>query len=173
MPRSAIETIWRCGAQAHLDPLGFVVPQRNVLEAVGVEGRAEFAVEHVQHVAVERGGDPLRVVVGSQEPVPVLHQVGAEQEPSPWAICSRGRRGTGPLLRLEVPDRASQEGDESLSFARDPVEWWWKSPDHGVDLSPGYSSATRWRPPQRPVSDVEGHVATQRARPLQGVEQDP
>ena len=48
---------------------------------LGVEVGAELAVEHEQHVAVELGGDPGAVVVGGDQPGPVLDQVGAEQEP--------------------------------------------------------------------------------------------
>ena len=79
--------------------------------ASSVEVGAELAVEHVQDVAVELGGDAGRVVVGGDEPVGVLHEVGAEQErvaglepggerrrgtrrASPAAGCRSCRRGT-------------------------------------------------------------------------------
>ena len=47
-------------AQAHLDPLVRAVEERDVLERLGVEVGVELAVDHVQHVAVELGGDALR-----------------------------------------------------------------------------------------------------------------
>jgi hypothetical protein len=44
-------------AQPHLDPLSIGIPYRDVLERVQVEVRAEFGVQHGQHVPVELGGD--------------------------------------------------------------------------------------------------------------------
>ena len=54
-----------------------------------VEVGVELAVEHAQHVAVELGGHAGGVVVGGDEPVDVLHEVGAEQE----RVAGRERRG--------------------------------------------------------------------------------
>ena len=73
-------------AQPHLDALVLLVPQGHVLEAARDRSRrVQLAVEHVEHVAVELGGDPGGVVVGGDQAGPVLDQVGAEQE--------AGRRG--------------------------------------------------------------------------------
>ena len=67
-------------AQAHLDPLALAVEERDVLEGVDVEVGAELAVDDVQDVAVELGGDARRVVVGGLEHRRVLDEVGAQQE---------------------------------------------------------------------------------------------
>jgi hypothetical protein len=69
------------GPQPHLDPAPVGVPERHVLERRRVEVGTQFAVDDVQHVAVELGGDAGRVVVGGNQHVRRLHQVGAEEQP--------------------------------------------------------------------------------------------
>ena len=91
----------------------------DVLEGVEVEVGAELAVEHREHVLVELGGDAAGVVVGGLEPRSVLDQVGAEQEagprgPSALAIRARNSRR---WLRVEVADRAAEEGDQAAAVA--------------------------------------------------------
>ena len=57
-------------AQADVDPLVVGVEEGDVLERVGVEVGVELAVEDVEHVLVELGGDPGGVVVGGLEHAP-------------------------------------------------------------------------------------------------------
>ena len=68
------------GPQPHLDPLVVGSQRATCANALGVEVGVELAVHDVQHVAVELGGHAGRVVVGGDEPVDVLDEVGAEQE---------------------------------------------------------------------------------------------
>ena len=49
-------------------------------ERVGHEVGPELTVHDVQHVAVELGRDARRVVVGGDQAVGILHEVGAEEE---------------------------------------------------------------------------------------------
>ena len=59
--RAATCTRWRVdGLQPHLDPLVLGVPDRAVLEGLGLEVGAQLTVEDGQHVLVERGRDALR-----------------------------------------------------------------------------------------------------------------
>ena len=85
-----------------------------MLEGVEVEVGAEPRVEHGEHVLVERGGDAGGVVVGGLERLPVLDQVGAQQEAvvGPEQVGD-AREEAGPLLRLEVADRPAEERDHA------------------------------------------------------------
>ena len=91
----------------------FGVPHREVVEPVEVEVRVELAVDHGQHVLVERGGHASAVVVGGDQPIDRLHKVGAEQE-----RIARGHRVLGRAKerhscgRLEIADRRTEERDE-------------------------------------------------------------
>ncbi len=68
------------GAQPHLDPLLVLVPQGDVAEPVRIEVAPELLVEHAEHVAVEVGGDAGSVVIGGDEPLSVLDQIGADEQ---------------------------------------------------------------------------------------------
>ena len=99
--------------EPHLDPLVLVVPMRDMLERVDVEVRAEASVDDAQHVPVERGGDPGRVVVGPDEHFRVLHQIRAQQQPLPLVQDVPHRPEEHRALGgQEVPDRAAEEGDD-------------------------------------------------------------
>ena len=100
-------------AQADVHPLRLGVVAGDVLEGVEVEVGAELAVEHLEHVLVELGGDPGGVVVGGLEPGAVLDQVGAEQELVAGAEQRRDPLEEGlALARVEVADGAAEEGDQ-------------------------------------------------------------
>ena len=101
------------GPEAHLDPLGVDVEAGDVVEPRRFEVGVELAVEHAQHVAVELRGHARGVVVGGDEAVDVLHQVGAEQEGV--AGCERGgqvgeergARPPGARLPIVLPRNAT------------------------------------------------------------------
>ena len=102
-------------AQADVHPLLLGVVAGDVLEGVEVEVGAELAVEDLEHVLVELGGDALGVVVGGLEADPVLDQVGAEQEVVAGEHQRRDPAHEGaPLVGVEVADRAAEEGDQPL-----------------------------------------------------------
>ena len=86
--RSHISMRWSC-----------LVPPGHVLEPVGVEVGAQLAVEHVEHVAVELGGDPGGVVVGGTSRARSLTRSVPSSSRSPTAITlpssDRGTRAAG------------------------------------------------------------------------------
>ena len=144
-------------AQADVDPAVVGVPEGDVLEGVGVEVGAELAVEHVEDVLVELGGDPGGVVVGGLEPGPVLDQVGAEQEAV--ARVHQGRdpgEERAPRRGAEVADRAAEEGDQRALLARHPLEVGLVVADDAVDAQAPYSStSSRGGPPGDLLGDVD------------------
>ena len=94
-----------------------------MFERVEVEVGPELAVQHGEHVLVEPGGDARRVVVGGFDDRRVLDQVGPEHEPvvGPQQVRDAGQEGR-PLRRLEVADRAPEEGDHPRAAERDPLQ---------------------------------------------------
>ena len=85
-----------------------------------VEVGAEVAVDDVEDVAVERRRDPGRVVVGGDQPGPVLDQVGARAAAGRPASrpAPRSSRSAVRARRVEVADGAAEEGDEAPPAAR-------------------------------------------------------
>src|SRR5204863_31095 len=79
--RAELDHLAPQGPQPDVDPEVLVVPERDVLERLGVEVGPELAVEDGENVLVESGGDARGVVVGRFERGPILHEIGAEQEP--------------------------------------------------------------------------------------------
>ena len=84
-----------------------------MLELREVEVGVQLPVDHREHVLVELCGDSSAVVVGGLEPADVLHEIGAEQQ-AVAGLQSVGQIGEElfALGRLEVADRAAEEGDE-------------------------------------------------------------
>ena len=165
----------RRGAQPHLDPLVLAVEQRDVLEVVGVEVGVELAVEHAQHVAVELGGDALGVVVGRLEHARVLDEVGAHQQVVLRAEQARDlAQEAAPAARREVADRAAEERDDARALGRRArwSRWRSKSPITPCTRRPGYSLVSALAQ-SRTIDSVTStrHVAAQRARAVQRVEQ--
>ena len=97
----------------HLDAtLGPVVAD-HVLEAVEVEIGPELAVDAGQQVEIERRGHARRIVVGDEQALLGLLEVGGEQQ----VVAGEQELAHLPqeLVRgrpVEVPDRASQEQHE-------------------------------------------------------------
>ena len=162
-------TVWaRVGPQAHLDPLGVGVEARDVLERVRVEVGVELAVEHAQHVAVELGGHAGGVVVGGDEAVDVLDQVGAEEE----GVAGRERRrprsarnvarGAGARLPMVLPRNATSR----VPPVGRSVEVVLEVADDRVDVARrAYSRATAAAASRQGLlADVERHEAVERAR---------
>ena len=86
---------------------------RRASNASGSKSASSSRFEHAQHVAVELGGHAGGVVVGGDEAVDVLHEVGAEQERvAGRERRARGRRGTvargsGARLPMVLPRNAT------------------------------------------------------------------
>src|SRR3954463_5357689 len=162
--------------QAHLDPFVLGVPERDVVERVEVEVGLELSVEHGQHVAVERGGDPGGVVVGADQAAGFLDQIGTEQE---GIARSQGARHSGeevaPGTWFQVADGRAEEGDQAATarrrqLAQVPGE---VTDDRG-DLQAGVLVGERrpCRPEHRGV-DVERNEPPQGPRCAQGGQQQP
>ena len=62
-----VDELLRQRPQADVDPLVVGVPEGDVLEGVEIEVGVELAVEDVEDVLVELGGDARGVVVGGLE----------------------------------------------------------------------------------------------------------
>ncbi|OLT27471.1 hypothetical protein BJF83_02805 [Nocardiopsis sp. CNR-923] len=126
------------GAQAHLDPLLFGVPQGDVAEGAGIEVRAELVVDDGEDVAVEGGGDAPGVVVGGDEASRVLDEVGAQEEGVAGAqdapdVPEEGGAGEGFL----VADGGAEDGEDLAAvFLADgqQTEVFLEVSDHGVDV---------------------------------------
>ena len=138
-------------AQADVHPLRLGVVAGDVLEGVEVEVGAELAVEDGEDVLVELGGDAGGVVVGGLEAGAVLDQVGAEQEVVAGAEQRRDPLEEGvALARVEVADRAAEEGDQPRAGRRagSRSRCCSKSQTRPRTSRPGYSStssaAVRW-----------------------------
>ena len=71
-----------------------------------VEVAAELAVDAHQQIAVERGGHAERIVVGEQQLVLRLHEIGAEQQRVAGGRAPHGSRAGSALApgRIEVAD---------------------------------------------------------------------
>ena len=67
-------------AEVHFDALQFLVEQGHVLELGEVEIGAKLSIDTGKQVAIERGGDAQRVVVGRNEDVDRFDQVGTQQK---------------------------------------------------------------------------------------------
>src|SRR5919199_1645836 len=119
----------------HLDAGRGVVVERMMAIGVGAKVGAERAVDDGEHIAIERGGHPGGVVVGSFEDSAVLHEIDAEKNVAagaqPTAELTQQRRTRG---RLEVPDRAAEEdrqppgaGRCTRSRSKSPMTTWTSS----------------------------------------------
>ena len=76
----------------------------------------------------------MGVVVGGQQPVPVLDQVGPEQEPVPVRHHAVEVEEEIALAAQASGSRScSEKGDEPPSFARHPVDVEVEVSYHGVD----------------------------------------
>ena len=130
------------GAQPHLDPLVGLVPAGHVLEPGGIEVGTQLAVEHVEHVAVELGGHAGAVVVGVDQPGPVLDQVGTEEQAVVQGHdLAQLDEELAALGRVEVADGAAEEGEQPASRrAGSRSRCRWKSPTTALTATPGYSS---------------------------------
>ncbi len=165
-------------AQPHLDPFVPRIPHRDVLELVGVEVGAELGVQHREDVLVELGGDAGVVVVRGDQHGRILDQVGAEQEevagaqPGPDPGQERGA-----LIGQQVPDRAAQEGDQpggGRVAVRGEPQVLLEVGDHGAHVQARVLRGQRvTRRDQGRLADVHRHVAAQRARRAQRVQQQP
>nr|WP_245963640.1 hypothetical protein [Terracoccus luteus] len=126
------------GPQAQVHALLVRVPERHVREGVDVEVGPQLAVDDVQHVGDEGGGHPAAVVVGGDEPVGALDEVGAEQEPVAGleAVVQRAEEG-GALLDVDVADGAAEEGDEPAAAPGQAPEVEGEVADEGLDREAG------------------------------------
>ena len=147
----------------------------DVRERVGVEVGVELAVHDVQHVAVELGGDAGGVVVGGDEPVDVLHEVGAEQERVAGAEPGRELgEERGARRRREVADRAAEERDQAAAAGGQRAEVALEVADDGVHAT----RRTRRRLPpaaSRSVASLTSNGTNRRSVPrvAERVEQEP
>ena len=107
-------------AEADVHPLVLRIPARLVGEAPLVERRVELAVDGGERVADERLGHASAVVVRRLEARDVLDEVEADEE-RVVSVERAGERREEPraLLGVEVPDRASEEGDQARGRPRE------------------------------------------------------
>src|SRR5580765_407646 len=113
-----IETVERDGvclprAQAYVHPFVLRIPARLVDEALLLERPVQLPVDGGESVADERLSNPPSVVVRRLQSRNVLDEVDSEQKRIVLGERSaQGCEEPPPLLGVQVPDRASQEGDQ-------------------------------------------------------------
>jgi hypothetical protein len=66
--------------EVHLDPRFNGIPKHTVTKGTRVKVRPEFPVKAMQDVQVERGGNPIPVVICSQKSPLVFHHVCTKQQ---------------------------------------------------------------------------------------------
>src|SRR5690606_18600819 len=103
-----------------LDPALVLVPEGEVAKAVRVERAAELAVDPVEEVQVEPGGDAGRVVIGGFEREAVLDEVDPDEEPAAGPRRLSGvEQERGGLASAEVADRRAGEVDDAPAGDRE------------------------------------------------------
>jgi hypothetical protein len=96
--------------EVHFDPRQYVVPACLVAEGVDRDVAIEFAVDSLEEVEVEGGGDTGGIVVGCNEALDRLHFVHADQE-----LCVAAEKvaeapeQVGRSSRNEIADRGTRE----------------------------------------------------------------
>lgn len=145
----------------------------DVVEEAEVEVGAEFAVEDVEHVLVEVGGDAGRVVVCADEDLGVLDQIGAEQQ-SVVAAERVGQGAVAALLGVEVAEGAAEEGQQARARLVGQSEVCFEIGHRGGNGEPGVVTADRAAClVEGGRADDQGRVATEGAVGAEGVEQQP
>ena len=150
--------------QAQVHPLAQRIPQGEVIERVDVEVRPDLAVEHVQHVAGELGGDPVRVVVGGDETVDRLHQVDAEQQPARLGqLLGEHRQERPALLDVQVADGRAEEGDQGHAVGRQVRQVQREVADEAVHLHAGVGRALSCAAASRKVDSLTSKGTNRRS----------
>ena len=132
---------------------------------VGIEVGVQLAVEDVQHVLVERGGDAGGVVVRADEPAPRPSPGRCRAAASRRGAGSRpARRGTAPGARARS-SRSSRRGTRPCGAPSSGTcaRWRSKSPTTAWTSTPGYSAAT-WAAASRSVASDTSNGANVRRR---------
>ena len=79
-----------------------------------LEVGTELSVHHGEEVEVELGRHARGIVVGAQQPAPVLDEVTAEEDGVLGAeLGAQRREEDSPLLWAQVPDGAAEEGQQA------------------------------------------------------------
>ncbi len=120
-----------------MHPFVLGIPARLVGEPPLIERRVQLGVDGRQSVADERLGHASAVVVRRLQAGHVLDEVDADEE----GVVSRERGSQRleepcPLLGVQVPDRASQEGDQPALASRERAEVALEVADDRVDENP-------------------------------------
>ena len=161
--------------EPEVHPLHVRVPERHVAERVEVEVGPELAVEHGERIGHEGRGHPVGVVVGRDQPVGALDQVGAEQQPVAGleGVGQRAQEGA-TLLDIEVADRAAQEGHQASVAGWKVAQVQGEVADHGLDRDVGVAGAEQvGGVAQRGLRDVDRHEPAQPPGRVERVEQQP
>jgi hypothetical protein len=96
--------------QVHLDALGFRLVARFVMEVAEVEIAIQFAIDARQQVEIECRCHAGGIVIGGQQAVHGLYEIGTQQQ-----AVARAHRGAQRAqefdggLRFEIADGAAQE----------------------------------------------------------------
>ena len=129
----------------------------------------------MEHVLVELGRHPLRVVVRGFETSDVLDEVGTEQE---VVVGAEHRRDVAqerrPGIGQQVADRATEERDEPAAAPGNVLEIEREVADDGLHVDAGILPLDRGGGiVQRLLADVERHEAREQSGVAHGVEQHP
>src|SRR5215472_10461693 len=103
-------------ANVDFDPSLSLIVESDMLESVDLEVGVEFAVDALEEVEVEGGGNPGSVVVGGVEDLGILFQIDADQHlaagtENTRVIGEKGHRRVG----LEIANRRAREETDLLA----------------------------------------------------------
>src|SRR6478752_4602956 len=146
-----IETVERDGvclprAQAYVHPFVLRIPARLVDEALLLERPVQLPVDGGESVADECLSDAPTIVVRGLQSRSVLDEVDAEQKRVVLGERSAQRSEEPPaLLGVQVPDRASQEGDQPAVVPSEHAKIAFEVTDDRMDEDPRVGGRDRLR----------------------------
>ena len=155
--------------QVHLHPPEVRVVEGPMAPGAQVEVRPQLAIDALQQVEVEGGGDPGGIVIGRIQHGRCLFQIHTDQEQAAGAdqLGHHGQEVGGPV-RVEVADAgAGEEGHpRPLGGAVRHRHLAGEIGAGGMDLQPGeLGGHLLGRHPQVLAGDVHGHIGAGPAGP--------
>src|SRR5262249_50197217 len=103
--------LMQLAAQVHFNPPLLSVVKRNVLKALLVKPTAQFIINSLEDIQVERSCDALGVVIGRDEDRGGSFQIDAEEKDVPGSQnCRRASKEFDAFFGREVPQTGAEKG---------------------------------------------------------------
>ncbi len=146
-----------------------------MLERLRLEVGAERAVHHVEHVAVELGGDSRRIIIRGVEAGGVLDEIEADEQGITGGELGR-QRAQEPrhVGRMQIADRAREEQREPPAARAERNEVFMEvahDPAHGEARVVGRETIDRRG--QKALADVQHDAALEQLPRLHRLQQPP